>query len=143
MGASIIAYFPGVTGEQINQQEGFWNDHAAWANFMVEQEKDPAILEAVQKLDAEAIMTFKTEEMEDEDIDWVTPQELRDACIKIRDAVHSGAPEAQPLLYAYAKGANRIRPISEEFVRDLEDIIKLADWGARLGTNKITLDVGW
>jgi hypothetical protein len=81
MGASIIAYFPGVTDEQIDLQEGFWNDDNAWANFMVEQEKDPAILEAVKKLNAEAIMTFKTEEMEDEDIDWVTPQQLRDACV--------------------------------------------------------------
>jgi hypothetical protein len=87
MGASIIAYFPGVTDEQIDLQEGFWNDDNAWANFMVEQEKDPAILEAVKKLNAEAIMTFKTEEMEDEDIDWVTPQQLRDACVRIRDAV--------------------------------------------------------
>ena len=143
MGASIIAYFPGVTRDQVNLQEGFWNDHAAWANFMVEQEKDPKVVEAMQKLNAGALLTFKTEEMEDEDIDWVTPQQLRDACIKIRDAVRSGAPEAEPLLDAYSRGNNGIDPIADEFVRDLEDIIKLADWGEKLGTNKITLEVGW
>lgn len=143
MGATIVAYFPGVTDDQVDQQEGFWNDDAAWANFMVEQEKDPAITEAVKKLNAEAILTFKTEEMDDEDIDWVTPQQLRDACIKIREAVRSGAPESKPLLDAYAKGANRIDPISDEFVRDLDDIIKLADWGDKMGTNQITLEVSW
>src|SRR5688500_14218875 len=139
MGASIVAYFPGVTRGQINQQEGFWNDHRAWANFMVEQEKDPAVPEAIEKLNAAPLLTFKTEEMEDEDIDWVTPQQLRDACMKIRDAVRSGNPEAKPLLDAYAKGANGINPLSDEFVRDLEDIIKLADWGEKMGTNQITL----
>lgn len=143
MGAAIIAYFPGVTNEQIDLQEGFRNDHRAWANFMVEQEKDPKVVEAMQKLTAGALLTFKTEEMEDEDIDWVTPQQLRDACIKIRDAVRSGAPEAEPLLDAYSRGNNGIDPITDEFVRDLEDIIKLADWGEKLGTKQITLEVGW
>ena len=143
MGATIVAYFPGVTGEQIDQQEGFWNDDAAWANFMVEQEKDPKVVEAMQKLNAGALLTFKTEEMDDEDIDWVTPLELRDACMKLRDAVQSGAPEAEPLLDAYSRGNNGINPITDEFVRDLEDIIKLANWGERLGTDKITLEVSW
>src|SRR5829696_1793942 len=137
MGASIIAYFPGVTDDQVDLQEGFWNDDKAWANFMVEQEKDPAILEAVKKLNAEAIMTFKTEEMEDEDIDWVTPQQLRDACMKIRDAVRSGASEAKPLFAASGRGANGINPVDQEFVRDLEDIIEIANWGEKLGTNQI------
>ena len=143
MGASIFACFPGVTDEQIDLQEGFWNDDNAWANFMVEQEKDPAILEAVKKLNAEAIMTFKTEEMEDEDIDWVTPQQLRDACVRIRDAVRNGAPEAEPLLVAYARGANGKEPVSQEFIRDLEDIIELANWGDNMGTKQITLEVTW
>lgn len=143
MGASIVAYFPGVTDDQVDLQEGFWNDDRAWANFMVEQEKDPKVVEAMQKLNAGALLTFKTEEMEDEDIDWVTPQELRDACMKIRDAVRSGAPEAEPLLDAYSRGNNGIDPIADEFVRDLEDIIKLADWGERLGTKQITLEVSW
>ena len=143
MGASIVAYFPGVTDDQVDLQEGFWNDDRAWANFMVEQEKDPKVVEAMEKLDAGALLTFKTEEMEDEDIDWVTPQELRDACMKLRDAVRSGAPESKPLLNAYSRGNNGINPITDEFVRDLEDIIKLADWGDRMGTDKITLEVSW
>jgi hypothetical protein len=143
MGASIVAYFPGVTGDQVDLQEGFWNDDRAWANFMVEQEKDPKVVEAMQKLNAGALLTFKTEEMDDEDIDWVTPQELRDACMKLRDAVRSGAPEAEPLLDAYSRGNNGIDPITDEFVRDLEDIIKLADWGEKMGTNQITLEVSW
>ena len=143
MGASIVAYFPGVTEDQIDQQEGFWNDDRAWANFMVEQEKDPKVVEAMKKLNAGALLTFKTDGMDDEDVDWVTPQELRDACMKLRDAVRSGAPESKPLLDAYSRGNNAINPITDEFVRDLEDINKLADWGDRMGTDKITLEVNW
>jgi hypothetical protein len=143
MGASVIGYFPGVTEEQLDLQEGFWNDDRAWANFMVECEKDPGILKAVKALNAEPIMTFKTDPMEDDDVQWVTPQELHDAATKLRDAVLGGAPEARPLLEAYARGANGIDPVNEEFVRDLEDIIKLANWGDKMGARQITLEVNW
>lgn len=143
MGASVIAYFPGVTEEQLEEQGGFWNDDGAWANFMVECEKDPAVPEAVKKLKADPILTFKTDPMEDDEVQWVTPQELRDAAVKIRDAVLNRAPEAQPLLTAYARGANGIDPVDQEFVRDLDDIVEFANWGERLKTKQITLEVNW
>ena len=143
MGASVIAYFPGVTEEQLDLQEGFWNDDNAWANFMVECEKDPAVPEAIRKLEAAPLLTYKTDPMEDDEVEWVTPQQLRDAATKIRDAVRNGAPETKPLLDAYALGANGIDPVNEEFMRDLQDIIELANWGEKLGTRQITLEVNW
>jgi hypothetical protein len=81
--------------------------------------------------------------MEDDEVEWVTPQQLRDAATKIRDAVRNGAPETKPLLDAYALGANGIDPVNEEFMRDLQDIIELANWGEKLGTRQITLEVNW
>ena len=39
MGASIVAYWPGITEEQIDTQPGFTNDDRAWGNWMAEREE--------------------------------------------------------------------------------------------------------
>jgi hypothetical protein len=143
MGASINAYFPGMTEEQLESQPGFWNDDNAWANWMAECDNEPAMAEAVRKLDAAPILTFKTDGMEDEDVGWVTPQQLRDAALKLRDAIRRGAPETAIILKVYEKGANRIDPVQDEFLRDLDDVVALAEWGEQEGAKEITLEVNW
>src|SRR6185369_4697309 len=141
MGASINAYFPGMTEEQLESQPGFWNDDNAWANWMAECDNEPAMAEAVRKLDAAPVLTFKTDGMEDEDVGWVTPQQLRDAALKLRDAIRRGAPETAIILKVYEKGANRIDPVQDEFLRDLDDVVALAEWGEQEGAKEITLEV--
>ena len=61
---------------------------------MAEIDKDPAISDAIGKLKVQAILTYKTDPMEDDEVEWATPRELRDACLELREAVQSGAPDA-------------------------------------------------
>jgi hypothetical protein len=110
---------------------------------MAECDNEPAMAEAVRKLDAAPILTFKTDGMEDEDVGWVTPQQLRDAALKLRDAIRRGAPETAIILKVYEKGANRIDPVQDEFLRDLDDVVALAEWGEQEGAKEITLEVNW
>lgn len=143
MGASIIAYFPGMTEEQLETQPGFRNDDRAWANWMAELDNEPAVMEAVRRLNAAPILTYKTDPMEDDEVGWVTPQQLRDAARRLREAVLNRNPEADIILKVYEKGANQIYPVDEELIADLEDIEALADWGEQQGAKQITLEVGW
>ncbi len=46
MGASVIAYWPGITEEQFESQPGFDNDDRAWGNWMAEREDEPAVHDA-------------------------------------------------------------------------------------------------
>lgn len=73
MGASVLAYWPGITAEQLETQPGFFNDDKAWGNWMAEREEDPAVSAAIRKLNAEAILTLKTDGWEDDDASWVSP----------------------------------------------------------------------
>ena len=143
MGASVIAYWPNMTDEQLESQPGFYNDDRAWGNFMAELESATATCDAIRKLGAEAILTYKTDGMGDEDVTWVSPQELRDAATKLREAVQAGSPEAEAILETYKKGANRIDPVDQEFIRDLEDIIKMTRCAEEYGATRMTLEVNW
>jgi len=98
MGASVIAYWPGMTEEQFESMPGFWNDDRAWGNWMAELDKDPAVSDAIRKLKAEAILTYKTDGMDDDDVSWVSPQQLRDAATQLREAVQAGSPETRVIL---------------------------------------------
>ena len=143
MGATVIGYFPGMTDEQLESQPGFWNDCKAWGNWMAECENELAMVEAVKKLGTASILTFKTDPMEDDEVEWVTPAQLRDAAMKLRDAIRNGAPGSEVILKVYEKGANRMDPVADEMIRDLEDIIAIADWSEQEGAKEITLEVNW
>ena len=143
MGASVIAYWPGISEQQIDSQPWFFNDDKAWGNWMAEREDDPAVIAAIRKLKAEAILTLKTDGWEDDDVTWVSPQQLRDAVARLREAIQSGAPEARTILASYARNANRIDPVADEFLRDLQDIAALTRWAEAKGTTRMTLEVNW
>jgi len=143
MGASVIAYWPGLTDEQMESMPGFFNDDRAWGNWMAERDGDPQVLEAVRRLMAEAILTLKTDGWDDEDVTWVTPDELKTAAMRLRAAVQAESPEAAVILESYEINANRIDPVAEEFIRDLDDIVAMAEWAKEQGAPRMTLEVNW
>ena len=143
MGASIVAYWPDITDEQLDAQPGFYNDDRAWANLMAEIEKATEVQESLKKLKADALLTFKTDPMEDDEVWFVTPQELRDAATALRDAVIAGVPDTKAVVDCYALGANKIDPVAQELVVDLNDIIEIATWAEGEGAGQITLEVNW
>ena len=143
MGATVTAYWPGITQEQIDETPDFWNDHKAFGNWMANREENPAALDAIRKLNAEAILSVKTDGWDDEDVTWVSPAQLRDAATKLREAVQARLPETDVILKTYEIDANGIDPIANEFVQDLNDVIAIADWAEKEGATKMTLEVNW
>ena len=143
MGATVNAYWPGITEEQRESEPDFYNDSKAWGEWMAEREEVPAVSEALARLGAEALLTYKTDGVEDDEVDWVTPGRLREAALRLREAVRAGAPETAVILETYARGSNGVHPVVEEFVRDLDDIVATAEWAEREGAEVITLEVNW
>jgi hypothetical protein len=132
-----------MTEEQFDSHPPFFNDCKAWGNWMAEREGVPAVADALRRLGAEALLSYKTEGIEDEDVDWVSPRQLRDAALRLREAVLAGAPETAVILETYARRSNNIYPVAEEFVHDLDDIAAAAEWAEREGAKMLTLEVNW
>ena len=144
MGVSVIAYWPGITEEQLESQPGFYNDCHSWGSFMAERESEPEVLDAIRKLKADAILTFITDGLKDGDVRWVSPQELREAAARLRDAVRVNRPEIRLILEVYARNAiNEDDSVTAEFVQDLADIEAMADWAEEEGAPRMTLEVNW
>jgi hypothetical protein len=143
MGASVVAYWPGITDDQIESQPGFYNDDRAWANWMAEREDEPEVLNTIKRLGAEAILTYTTDGMEDEDLEWVSPTQLRDAVRRLREAIKEKRPEAKVILETYERNVNRIDPVDKKFIQDLDDIEAIANWAEAEGAKRMTLAVNW
>jgi hypothetical protein len=143
MGASVIAYWPGITEGQVESQPGFYNDDKAWANWMAEREDEPEVLNAIKRLGADAILTYTTDGMEDEDVEWVSPKRLRDAIRRLREAIKDKRPEAKIILEVYERNANGIDSLDKEFIQDLDDIEAIANWAEEKGAERMTLAVNW
>jgi|SRR5215831_2582312 len=144
MGVSVTAFWPGITEEQIESQPGFYSDCHPWGSFMAEREGEPEVLDAIRKLKADAILTFITDGLKHEDVRWVTPQELREAANRLRDAVRADQPEVKPILETYARNAiNEDDSVAAEFIQDLDDIESIANWAEEEGATRMTLEVNW
>lgn len=143
MGASVIAYWPGITEDQVESQPGFYNDTKPWGDWMAVREETPGAMDAIRKLDADAILSLKTDGWDDDDVTWVTPQQMREAATKLREAVAAGLPETKPILEAYRPGAVADEPLSDQFMQDLDDVIALTRWAEEEGAAQMTLEVNW
>ena len=147
MGASVNAYWPGIeeelTEEQLDSQPGFYNDSKAWGNWIADREYEPRTIEAIRKLKADAILTFTTNGVKDEDVEWVTPPELREAAQELGKAIRAGLPETKIILESYNRAAKWIDSVKEDFLRDLEDIEAITLWAEEVGAVKMTLEVNW
>lgn len=143
MGASVMAYWPGITEDQIESQPGFYNDCKAWGDWMAEREGEPEVRSSLTALNATALLSHTTEGMKEAEVYWVRPNDLRDAASKLRDAIRAERPETRIILETYQRNANGIDPIAEEFIRDLDDIEAIAEWAEEEGAERMTLEVNW
>ncbi len=143
MGASVNAYWPGITEEQLESQPGFYNDDKAWGDFMAERENEPEVLKAIKKLNAGALLTYTTDGVADEDVDWVAPKELREAAKNLRDAIQAERPETKIILNTYERSANGAGSIADELIQDLNDIEAIANWAEAEDAEQMTLEVNW
>jgi hypothetical protein len=81
--------------------------------------------------------------VDDEDVEWVTPTELRKAASNLREAIASRRPETNIILKVYERNANGIEPVAEELIQDLKDIEAISNWAEAQGAERMTLEVNW
>ena len=136
-------YWPGISEQQLEGQPAFSDDGHAWGNWMAEREGAPEVLQTVIDLGAAPILTVMTDGWGDEDVAWVTPQELHSAAQQLRRAVQHRGPRVSRLLEVYARHANPVDPVADQFLADLADIEALTLWAEREGASKMTLRVNW
>ncbi len=143
MGASVSIYWPGITDEQIEAQPGFYNDCKAWGDWMAEREERPDVIAAIDRLGMSALLTFKTDGVDDAEVAWVSPTDLETAALRLRELVLAGHPDTRRILETYAKSRNEVFSVAEEFVQDLNDVAGLASFAAQEGAKRVTLEVNW
>jgi hypothetical protein len=143
MGASVNGYWKDITEEQRDSMPGFANDDRAFGNWMASRAEEPRVLQALKALDCGALLSITTDGVPAEDIEWVTPDELRAAATTLRGLVLRQDARTAGIVESYSKSANGIDPVHEEFARDLGDVAQIADFAASEGIRKMTLEVNW
>jgi hypothetical protein len=129
--------------EQLESQPGFFNDCKAWGDWMANRYDDPAVVEALKALDVAALLSHRTEGMDDAEVDWVTPNELAAAAQRLGALVRAGDSRTERIVASYALSANDVDPVEDEFARDLEDVAQIAEFAKSEGVERMTLDVNW
>ena len=79
MGVSVSGYWPGITDDERDSLTGFDNDCKAWGDWMAERYKHPDVLKAIEQLGVGALLSLITDGVEEDEVDWVTPDELMTA----------------------------------------------------------------
>src|SRR5437867_11206384 len=106
MGASVSGYWPGITDEQRDSLTGFDNDCQAWGNWMAECYNQPDVLDALRRLGVGALLSHITDGVEEDEVDWVSPDELMKAADHLRELVLAQDPRVKRMVETYGLSAN-------------------------------------
>lgn len=144
MGASVSGYWPGITEDQRESLGGgFYNDCKAWGNWMAERYNHPDVLDALGQLGFTALLSHITDGMTEDEVDWVSPDEIMKAADRLRELVLAQDPKVRRIVETYALSANGIGTVHEEFIQDLADVRSIAKEIKDMGIPKMTLEVNW
>jgi hypothetical protein len=140
---TVTVYWPGITEEQLDEEPSLSDDGHNWGQWMAEREDKPNVLRAVTELGGPALLTVMTDGWEDDDVEWATPQALREAALRLAQAVRENRPGIALILEVYGRNADDTTPISEQLLTDLTEIANLATWAETQGTDHMTLSVSF
>jgi hypothetical protein len=143
MGASVVAYWPNITGEDLESQPGFYNGPDAWAGWAVARASDAKLLQRLKNLGLGAISTFATSGVEDSDIEWVNPNELEAAALRLRTLVLERSPDVEDVVSSYSVSATAPSTARDDLAQDLADIAALAGFAKAQGAHVMTLQINW
>jgi hypothetical protein len=143
MGASVNAYWPGISEDDYGDMPGFYNDCKAWGDWMAERERHPKALRAMKLLGVSELLTCMTEGVGENDVQWVTPDAMGFAALRLRAIIQDGGPGTDSIIESYAVNANNVDPVEDEFARDLWDVAELARSCKSHGVERMTLEVLW
>jgi hypothetical protein len=144
MGASVSGYWPGITDEERDSLTGFDNDDGPWARWMAERYNHPDVLDAIKRLGVGALLSHITDGVEEDEVDWVSPDELMKAAEKLRELVLAEDSRVKGIVETYGLcDPPGINPIHEEFAQDLADVRLIAKFSKEMGVSKMTLEVNW
>ena len=143
MGASVSEYWPGITDEQRDSSTGIDNDCSAWGNWMAERYDHPDVLATMKQLGVGALLSHITDGVSEDDVDWVSPDDLMKAAERLRELLLAQDPRVKRIVETYALSANGINPVHEEFAQDLADVRLIAKFSKEMGVPEMTLEVNW
>lgn len=81
--------------------------------------------------------------MSDEEIRWVTPDELTQAARRLSELIKANDPRTRPILLAYDKGEIGGESLEIEIDRDLREVSLLAKYAKENGVTRMTVSVNW
>src|SRR5438309_7470754 len=87
-------------------------------------------------LGVSALLSHITDGVEEDEVDWVSPDKLMKAAEKLRELVLAQDPRVKRIVETYAMSASGIHPVHEEFAQDLADVRLIAKFSKEMGVPK-------
>jgi hypothetical protein len=81
--------------------------------------------------------------VKEDEVDWVSLDELIKAAQKLRQLVLAQDPRMKRIVETYALSANGINPVHEEFAQDLADVRLITKFSKEMRVPQMTLEVNW
>src|SRR5256885_1926015 len=97
----------------------------------------------MKRLGVDPLLSHITDGVEEDEVDWVSPDQLVKAADDLRQLVLAQDPRVTRIVETYALSANGNNPVHEEFAQTLADVRTIARLSKEIGVAKMTLEVNW
>jgi hypothetical protein len=142
--AYVRARWRGAKEKEYPDVPEFGDGGACWADWLA-LVTDRFDLEAIlRKLGVSELLAHTVPDSYWFQGTWVQPQRMLEAAERMQELIKSRSPELRPLVEVYALHAVGAKSIEEEFVGELRDVKRIAEFLQERGAKKMTLEVaGW
>jgi hypothetical protein len=110
---------------------------------MAERYNHPDVIDSMKHLGVGALLSYITDGVGEDEVDWVSPDDLMNAADRLRELVLAQDPRVKRIVETYGLSANGVDPVHEEFAQDLADVRLIAHFSKEMGAPKMTLEVNW
>lgn len=142
MSASAAGFFKDLHDLE-DDKPGFSQDCHDWANWMALALCHPEAWRRIQELGLESLFSVFTQGMEEADIEWVTPESILDATLRLSSLIAAEDPRTEAILDSYEAGAADFGHIRERLLIDLHDVAAIAEYARSHGVREMTMEVDW
>lgn len=95
----------------------------------------------MERLGLSTLLTFTTDGVDDDDVDWAEPKELESAALALAQLIKKRDPSIRELLDSYPDPPDGTAV--ESLTNDLEDIVAMARYAHGLGITLMALELNW
>lgn len=143
MSITVSAVWKDMMPEDYDGQPYFGDGGAAWSAWLSEVHASGWLTLKLRWWGCSSILTYRCDDMPDSEVRWVSPKDLIKAAVRMKDCVTRKKLGTRKFIELHARHAPGVKAPEIEFIAELDDLIRIAQFVESADGKNMTIEVSF